>query len=279
MQGLQYVFLLFRADLVTGTILVLGSIFVAIYGTTLQRLWIAGVFGYLGYVVYVGGDFMAGRFFAVPFIAVLFLTICVPRDRYPRVLSQRQFYYTVTSVGVVIITLAFLSGPTPFSATQVIAGQRFEQANGIVDERSVYTGMKRTFLDLFDLENNQVDSFRFPMEAIQQPDVHISLLDEAADSWPRKSANDSQYPIAVGDTCGIGATAIMAGPRIHWVDSCALADRFLASVRFDKPEWRIGHFVRAIPEGYLEAIQRNDPNLLMNESESARLKELWSKIK
>jgi hypothetical protein len=37
--------------------------------------------------------------------------------------------------------------------------------------------------------------------------------------------------------------------------------------------------VRAVPEGYLDAIQRNDPTLLMDESESLRLQELWSKIK
>lgn len=278
-QGLQYFSLLLRTDLVTSTVLVIGSVFVAFFGTALQRSWIVGILIYLSYVVYVGGDFMAGRFVAVPFIAVLMLSICVPQDRYPRVLTQNPSKLILASAAIAILGISFLSGPNHPSVMHVSSEERFERASGIVDERSVYMGMNRTLFDLLNSDFVKSDSFNFPLEAIQQPDVHITTLNEAAASWPRKSGNESDYPIAVGDTCGIGATAVMAGPRIHWVDSCALADRFLASVRFSAPDWRIGHFVRAVPEGYLDAIQRNDPTLLMDESESLRLQELWSKIK
>jgi len=53
----------------------------------------------------------------------------------------------------------------------------------------------------------------------------------------------------------IGFFGFYAGHRIHVVDTLALADPLLARLtpepRFD---WRVGHFLRHVPEGYLETL-------------------------
>jgi len=61
---------------------------------------------------------------------------------------------------------------------------------------------------------------------------------------------------------GLGYSAIRSGPSVHFIDDCALADPLLARLpaRFD-PDWRIGHFTRQLPVGYLNSVASNT-NLL-----------------
>jgi arabinofuranosyltransferase len=44
-----------------------------------------------------------------------------------------------------------------------------------------------------------------------------------------------------------------AGPAVHVVDVLALGDPLLARLPA-LPKWRIGHFERPVPEGYLETL-------------------------
>lgn len=53
----------------------------------------------------------------------------------------------------------------------------------------------------------------------------------------------------------IGFLGYFAGPKIHIIDRYALADPLLARLPsrrdyVDGTRWRIGHFIRDIPEGY-----------------------------
>lgn len=54
---------------------------------------------------------------------------------------------------------------------------------------------------------------------------------------------------------GLGYAGIEAGPGLHIVDACALADPLLARLPAVRdPNWRIGHFDRRIPAGYVETL-------------------------
>jgi len=90
-QGVIYFIDAFDRDPLT-PVLILFAIVVAWTGGAglpgaatiipLPARWAAGIALYLVYVVSIGGDFMAGRFFAVPFFAaVLVLTRLVEGDR------------------------------------------------------------------------------------------------------------------------------------------------------------------------------------------------------
>jgi arabinofuranosyltransferase len=51
-----------------------------------------------------------------------------------------------------------------------------------------------------------------------------------------------------------GMFGYFAGPGVHVVDVLALGDPLLARLPA-QPKWRIGHFERPVPEGYLETLQ------------------------
>jgi arabinofuranosyltransferase len=50
----------------------------------------------------------------------------------------------------------------------------------------------------------------------------------------------------------VGFLGYLAGPTVHIVDPLALTDPLLARLpAVDRPDWRPGHHLRALPEGYL----------------------------
>jgi arabinofuranosyltransferase len=52
----------------------------------------------------------------------------------------------------------------------------------------------------------------------------------------------------------VGFLGYYAGPAVHVVDEYALGDPLLARLPA-QPNWRIGHYLRTVPEGYLETIR------------------------
>lgn len=63
---------------------------------------------------------------------------------------------------------------------------------------------------------------------------------------------------------GMGYFALTAGPGVHVIDTCALADPLLARLpAVLQRRLRIGHFERVLPTDYLESVARND-NLVLD---------------
>ncbi len=71
--GFRYLAASFLYDPVTFLILITGAILAIVTGGIVTRLTLVGVGLYLAYIIWIGGDFMAGRFLAVP----VFLTVAV----------------------------------------------------------------------------------------------------------------------------------------------------------------------------------------------------------
>jgi arabinofuranosyltransferase len=60
--------------------------------------------------------------------------------------------------------------------------------------------------------------------------------------------------VLVGES--IGYLGFYAGPAVHVVDQLALCDPLLARMEVpDKNHWRIGHFKRNLPAGYVETLE------------------------
>ena len=60
----------------------------------------------------------------------------------------------------------------------------------------------------------------------------------------------------------VGLFGFLARDRIHIVDMMGLADPLLARLPASRP-WRIGHFRRQIPDGYLESLR--DPSVAIRD--------------
>ncbi len=193
--------------------------------------WVAaGVLLDLAYVVSVGGDFMSGRFLAVPLcVAVLVLSRAVPFEP-ARALTAASL---LAVIGLTSAQIPLLSDKR-FELTDASMDPRVSNGFGVVDERAFFFPTQSLLL-----ANRQ--SFPSP-------------------EWP----TGASQPVAtrVDARCGgLGKNGLQR-PMTHLLDECALADPLLARLPAAyNPEWRIGHFRRMIPEGYRESLEQG-ANLL-----------------
>lgn len=184
-----------------------------------------GLVLYLGFIAWVGGDFMRGRFFAAPFWlgAILMARTFSPR-------SVRLRWALLAGVSVFGIASAFVR-PILKQNEPVIS------VTGIADERGFY--LSATGLIVVDHSRTVPD----------HPWVYEGL-----------SLRDNKVEISPEFT--IGFRGFFAGPQVHIVDRLALAEPLLARLPVSDPlEWRIGHFYREFPQGYLETLSSGENRL------------------
>jgi hypothetical protein len=184
------------------------------------RLWRGlGMLLYLSYVVKIGGDFMAGRFFT----PVLLIGAYTLAARFP--LAR---YGTALAAGLLVYAAVLPGGPWKVGRFyRALYDQNVPAESGITDEKGYY--------------------FR---EASLRG--HLAGWDE-----PGPPLDE---PVMVAGA--VGKTGLQAGLDPIVVDENALCDPLLARLPAERP-WRIGHFRRAVPRGYLESL-REGRNLVAN---------------
>lgn len=217
--------------------------------TRWRRDWplVAGLIISLAYVLWIGGDFMAGRFFTVPLIwcaALLAVTVSW---------SARVSAILTTTVLVIGLTApwepALLSGIGYARVDNRLRGrlERAPRDGGLLITINEITDVRRYYYEGTGLLKGRLGDRR--------PD------DPGVDDGVALRASGRQ--VVLRD--GIGFTGYFAGPQPHIVDVFALTDPLLARLPAI-PGSRIGHFRRDIPAGYLESLEQNtvridDPDL------------------
>jgi arabinofuranosyltransferase len=217
-QGLLYLVDSVDRDPIT-LVAILFGLAAGVVKPGLPRSMALGVACYLVYVVSIGGDFMAGRFLAVPLVlSLLIVGRLVPLES--RLASAIAAVMLVVGLSSSQITLR---SDSSFDARGV-------RSTGIIDERAVY--------------------FR------TQSLVWAGRNTFAEPEWP--SGRRQPTPVRVLETCGLmGAGGLAWGPMVHMLDECALADPLLARLpAVFNLGWRSGHFRRAIPQGYAASLEK-----------------------
>ena len=244
LQGFIYIIHSIYRDPITIFIIILG-LFLGLFSSEVYNLLVLGILLQIVYVVYIGGDFMEGRFLTSSF----FLSILIISQIY----IKKKFQPFV--MGFILILGFYNSKNTIFSDKNYHNPKIYP--SGIADERGYYfqdTGLLVTQIFHSNVKN----------------------------SWSSKKQ--------ITYTCGsIGAEGILRGPNMHIIDTCGLADPLLARLRFIKNpnwkkvyffhevpffynwliskkdmSWRIGHFVKQIPLGYIESFVK-DRNVIYDE--------------
>lgn len=274
LNGIRYLWVSFTQDPISLLIITASLVLVAVFGTPIQRAWGLGSGLYLLYVVWIGGDFMAGRFLAVPILVSLLLLATIK-------VARREVAVDASVVAtqmVLALSLALLLGlgaqwmgikPTSLANPQTPRWDLRDWA-GVADERGEYVQRGSTLADFLILGGD------FDRGESYRRSNHLISV------WPSYQSGQA-IPSDVVVTCGpLGIQGIQAGPTVHIIDECALADRFLAEqvyVPSYRLGWRPGHLDRNIPAGYVEAVARNDPALLVDPEERQRLTDLWEQIR
>jgi arabinofuranosyltransferase len=197
-------------------------------GSSKARLITVGVVLYLVYILWIGGDFMGGRFFAVPLLAMVAL---LATQQY----SSRLIYAGLVS-GVLLIGLFNPRSPIRSRLDYGIEGLASPLLNidghGVADERAFY----------------------YPRMGL------MSQLTEKAipgsNYSGRKWVYDPNDAIRIKLVGLLGVIGYQFGPNVHVVDRFALADPLMPRLRLvNTQNWRIGHFKHVIPAGYLVTLQ------------------------
>jgi arabinofuranosyltransferase len=217
-QGLLYLLDSLDRDPVTLTAIAIAAVVAVSQRNAAPRALAAGIVLYLVYVVSIGGDFMAGRFLAVPLFASVLLMA--------RLLTGSRTLWA--SAAAVLLIVGTTATHLPLWSNSHY-GDAAPKPSGVVDERAVYFRERSLALA-------KRGTFRDP-------------------DWP--SARKVGSRTSVIDTCGLmGAAGLDFGPYIHLLDECALADPLLARLpAVFNPEWRTGHYRRMIPAGYRESLE------------------------
>ncbi len=208
----------------------LGVILAGVVATLFQReakriAIAAGCLLYAGYILWVGGDFMSGRFFSAMFIMGWVLVMTFEPEKVFGAISGR--IRNLLLAFLVFIAFSAERPPLFITGTQAgVSGDQYEIAN----EKYFYFGA-----------NGWINYVKY------------RGLHEWAVSG-LKAAQENVSPVEYGT---IGMFGYYAGPNIYIIDTHALADPLRAHIPANPGLAGIGHYYRDYPAGYRETIQTN----------------------
>ncbi|MCD4674001.1 MAG: hypothetical protein K8R77_15165 [Anaerolineaceae bacterium] len=234
-QGWFYLFHSLQNDPLTLVVIASGAVLALISGKKQQWPLAVGILLYLVYILKIGGDFMGGRFLTT----LLLLAVALALQVDFRIVKGQW----LLAVFVVVLVLG-LSVPLPTYKVLTLAIQQEPEhapvdGHGVADERLAYymfTGLLKAW-----------------------------KLDEMPDHYNRRWGLEARAEaeengvMTVTQHINIGIFGLFAGPQVHVVDGYALSDPLLARLpALYNRNWRIGHFERMVPEGYLETLESGE---------------------
>jgi len=253
---------------------------------TVEAALALGALAQLGWVVWVGGDFMAGRFWTPPLFAAALL---LARARRPAALAW------AAGLGAVGLTLS-VAWLSPFVDRDY--GPDWHAAiddHGVADERHFQrdsTSLRAVLRD---------DGFRSPQQRAgarrareqwyRDPWLavltQLGVLDEG-DAWPPRSAPQAAGLRPVFVKGGVGVFAQRLGPEVYVIDYHGLGDPLLSFLPARRPDpvlavliprlaglgWRTGHYLRNVPAGYAASRSHGDDRI-----RDPRLRDLYERVR
>lgn len=250
-QGLVYYYSSFKLDPLTITVIIALLIIVVVKKDRKYFPFVIGTGFYLIYIISIGGDFMAGRFFSSPFLISLIILGGLT------IKNTRGFLFLFS----LIIIVGALNIENLFIKNYGIIDK-----NGISDERLFYY---RSSNLIYGIKGLNVPNFP---------------------TWVEDGKRAREENLEFASLYSIGFFGFYAGPNCFVLDKLALTDPFLARLPTTK-NWRIGHFFRKVPDGYEETLktgrnQIKDTNLAKyydkiflitrgNLFDWGRVKEIW----
>lgn len=217
-QGLFYFMQSIGADPITMAAIVAGvALPWLVRDRRTQPISIAIIL-YLLYVLRIGGDFMSGRFLTAPLLCAVVILVVYPLAARPQLQIGTAF--------AAVLLLGFANpAQSPWLSNVTYRVAEIDN-KGIADERGHYY---QTYGLLPSNRNNRLTAGG---EILGTPDP------------------------ADFSHCGIGMRGFQASPYTRIVDFCGLADALIARLpALDATDWRIGHPIRKVPDGYLGTVR------------------------
>lgn len=216
----------------SGTILICAAILYLLLERNRKfRCILTGMTAYIMYIIYIGGDFMSGRFFSIIVFISAYSFSAVKKSTTVHLISVLLMF------GLLIFSIN--SDRVPISTDGKYCNPKI--VNGIADERGYYYRYTGLFNDL-PFSEKPKDPFR--EKGIRKGNLIIKD--------------------------GVGLSGFNYGADFYILDRYALSDPLLSRIPFQYPweikRFRAGHMPRMFPDGYIEsAVSGNniitDPSL------------------
>jgi arabinofuranosyltransferase len=262
-QGLYYLWATARWDPLSVLLLIGGPVAAVVARDPFVRVVALSIGAHLAWVVWVGGDFMSGRFLT----PALFLSAAL-LARLP--LARRPGWAVASGLAGLGLATPVLS---PFAVRDY--GDEWHAAideRGVADERRFHldstalravlaTGGWRSEAERAAARNTRQRYYEDPwVQAL----TSVGVLDEGGE-WPPAdpAAAAALRPVLVKG--GVGLLGLRMGPELVIVDYHGLGDPLLARLpalprdpvlaslipRLAHLPWRVGHYLRPVPAGYV----------------------------
>lgn len=228
-QGLGYLYVTLRHDTIT-VFAVVAAIIAALRAKEKYLHAIAwGVLCNIAYLIWVGGDFMLGRFLAFAYLIAIVTILRVmrspssmPRGAWPGIVTVVCFYLLLYPHTPLNSAMQHRSSPP--------------HPLGIADERGAY---------------GPGSLWRYIRRGPTQP-------------FPAHHWSDEGLAFAQSDSCctyrwSVGYFGYWSGTDKRIIDLNAVCDPLLSRLPMPPDtDWRIGHFSRPVPPGYVETVFAGD---------------------
>lgn len=186
-----------------------------------------GVMLYMVYVLWIGGDFMLGRFLTLPF----FMAVCL--------LAIAPMPIEDPARAAIVVLPFFLLFWHHNAVERYAAGDL--GLNGVADERSFYRDSAGLMM------------FSRTRNLPSHPWVAMGREAKAKNDQSRVFPN-------------VGFFGFYAGPTIHIIDELALTEPLLARLPATfSASWRVGHYKRTVPAGFVETTKNPTGACLMED--------------
>jgi arabinofuranosyltransferase len=227
-------------DHITLPIIGLTIILALFWGERKRRSLALGIALYLAYILYIGGDFMSGRFFSIPFFMAVALLPGLP----PILKLKDNAIFSLAVLGLVLF-----AGLTSLTPPILI---RMREDNGIIDKRGIA---------------DEKVAYFYCCGLLNQWDhgIKLKIVDDA------RQANEQNIPLVERESIGI--YGFYAGADVYIMDKVCLSDPLRSRLPVSG-SWRIGHFRRHYPVGY----QRTIEDGFVNHIREPHLREYYDKL-
>lgn len=238
--GLSYLGYSICRDPLTLVMFGSGFIYAAWVGSFRLCILQFGALLYLLYVVWIGGDYMSGRFLTLPFLVSV-----ISLSRFPLTIrdSSSGRLVAIASFAVVVVLGLLSDVPTVFSGADCVTEER---------ERRVQEDLSRW----------------------GATNARMSYYADTGLLWAIRGKKISECPAARAGLemrekgvpfmliLNAGITPFYAGPETYFLDFWSLADPLRARLPLTQGTIHLaGHLFRVFPEGYVETITSGENRL------------------
>jgi arabinofuranosyltransferase len=238
-QGGAYLLNSITHDPITLSIIFTCSAIGWIVGDLRSKVLVIGAFLYVFYSIWIGGDFMSGRFLFMPFVQSISAAAIAVREK-----KLSNPFLVPLCAGALFLYCFFWPNST-FNTLTADSTVTIIDSKGIADERAYYSSTTGL---IYNLANHKT----FKDKKVPIPPYRGSLKGVEFQQSTYCHMNITYSRLA--RQTEVGFLGYFAGPEKLILDTGALTDPFLARIPYipKKGGWRIGHYWRDPPEGYMK---------------------------